>query len=133
MKASDLAAIVRDMVGRMPESSRSFLAHKILMKLGLTLRERDDKLFNRWHDSGAPAAFIKDCAVNGELPACPHDIQVHDSELAMFINKWMNVTSFKASGGEWRPITDEMHALRFTMIEELKTLAEVQKRDADTS
>jgi len=134
VKASDLATVVREMEGRMPESSRSLLAHKILMKLSLTLRERDVNLFNRWHDSGAPTQFIKDCAIKNEnLPNVPHDIQVHDGELAQFCNRWMNMEQFRESGGEWKPVTPEMHSLRCTMIQELKTLSEIQKENADST
>lgn len=121
MQLSDISTIIKSMVNRMPESSRTLLAHKFVHTLGQNL---PDKARERWVDSGGVSKFFDDCGLESGLPWVEHNISLHDSELATFINRWMNVESFRRSeDDEYTPVTPDMNSIRVTMVEELKTLA----------
>lgn len=132
MNISDIATIIREMRGRMPDSSRTTLALKFVKLFGkdLTTAEGNDKI-QAWVNDGGVQAFLKDCDLISPSPFCDHEISVHDSDLANFINKWMNVEQFREPGGEYRPITAEMNSIRTLMVEELKSLYQAQKRISD--
>jgi len=123
MKASDLAQIVLQLRGRMPESSRHYLGSEILKRIGLHLVEMGGNLVKEWQDSGAPQAFMQACEFTSGPAWVDHDIAVHDTDLANFINRWMNVERIRrASDGEWEPLTADQNDIRCKMVEELKAL-----------
>lgn len=123
MKLKSLSDVVVGMQGRMPESSRFTLASLILKAISLDLQEKDGILVEEWRNSGAPQRFMQECCLASGPANVPHDISIHDSDLAAFCNKWMNVEQYREAGGEWRPVTPEMHQMRFTIIQDLLTFA----------
>ena len=132
MRISDIAQIIREMRGRMPDSSRTMLAMKFVNLFGKDLTtSKDGAKIKEWADEGGVQAFLKDCDLLSSAPFCNHEISVHDTDLANFINKWMNVDKFREPGGEYQPITPEMHSIRTLMVEELKNLYNAQKRITD--
>jgi hypothetical protein len=132
MKLSDIAQIILQMKSRMPESSRTLLAHKFVQLFGRNLTERyDGAKLQEWADNGGVAQFFDACELLSGPPNCGHDIAVHDSDLATYINRWMNIEQFKRPGGDFEPITADMNDIRVMMVEELKGLYEAQKRVTD--
>lgn len=132
MKLSNIAKIILDMKGKMPESSRHLLAMKILKDVGLHLQEKGGTLVKEWQDSGAPAAFMRACEFNSGPPWVNHDIAIHDTDLANFINRWMNVERIRRSGdSEWEPLTADQNDIRVRMVEELKTIWRLQSGTED--
>lgn len=133
MKMSEIAGIIKSMRGRMPESSRTLLAQKFIQLFGVNLTNtlKDAKL-QEWVDKGGVPQFFDQCELLSGLPWVDHEISVHDTDLAAFINRWMNVDNFRQPGkDDYEPFTEEMHSVRFTIIEELKGLYEAQKRMTD--
>ena len=132
MTLSDIADIIKSMQNRMPESSRTLLAHKFVQLFGknLTDRQDGDKL-QEWADSGGVAQFFDHCGLLSGMPFTDHQIAVHDSDLATFINRWMNIDKFKRPGGDYEPITPDMNDIRVMMVNELNGLYEAQKRVSD--
>jgi hypothetical protein len=130
MKLSDIAEIISFMGGRMPESSRTLLAHKFVQLFGKNLTDRNDGAkLKEWADNGGVAAFFDACHLLSGVPWVHHEISAHDSDLAQFINKWMNIESFRRDkNSDYEPITADMNAIRCLMVEELKNLYEAQKR-----
>lgn len=130
MKLSDIAGIIKSMKGRMPESSRSLLAHRFVKLFGENLTNaKDGGKLQEWVESGGVAHFLNDCELLSGQPWVNHEIAVHDSDLATFINRWMNIDKFrKDANSEFKPITPDMHAIRSMMVEELKGLYEAQRR-----
>lgn len=132
MKLGDIADIIAGMRSRMPESSRTLLAHKFVQLFGKNLTERQDGAkLQEWADSGGVAQFFDACGLLSGIPNCDHQIAVHDTDLATFINRWMNIEQFKRPGGDFEPITADMNDIRVMMVEELKGLYEAQKRISD--
>lgn len=133
MKINDIAKIINEMKGRMPESSRATLAHKFINLFGKGLTTaKGDAILQQWVDNGGVARFLHDCELLSKQPFCSHEIAVHDTDLATFINRWMNIDEFKRGPGEdFEPITPDMHAIRSMMVDELKQLYERQKRETD--
>ena len=124
MTGNDLANIVLGMKGKMPESSRHLLGMQILKGIGLHLQEKDATLLKEWQDSGAPSHFMASCEFNSGPPWVNHDLAVHDTDLATFCNRWMNVERIRRKdGGEWETLTAEQNDIRCKMIEELKAMA----------
>jgi len=130
MKVSDISTIILKMKGRMPESSRTLLAHHFIRQIALDIKEKNAKLLDEWTNSGGPQKFMVDCDLISDLPFVNHDIAVHDTDLAKFCNRWMGVEKYK-DGGEWKPFTAEMHQIRYTIINELAKLAEAQAERGD--
>ena len=119
MLVSDLATIVREMKGHMPESSRVMLVFKILKILGLTLRKRDAILLEKWHKDKAPEKFISDCDLPSDvLPSVPWNASLGDSKLAEFFDKWTTCSTYQN-----KPLTPEMESIKSEMLEELKGLS----------
>jgi len=128
MNLSDITTIIKEMKGKMPESSRRLLAQKFIKTLaGNLTKDGLGAKVQEWSDSGGVQQFVDECEFLSGLPYVNHDIAVHDTDLATFINKWMNVDEFRRDG-EFQPITADMHSLRYTMIEDLKGLARAQER-----
>jgi len=123
MKLKSLSDVVVSMRGLMPESSRFTLASRILKAIAVDLLEKGGTLVEEWRNSGASQRFIQECELASGPANVPHDISVHDSDLAAFCNKWMNVEKYREAGGEWRPVTPEMHQMRYTIIQDLLTFA----------
>lgn len=117
-----------------PESARTKLCYMFADLFGSELKSKNDEWsFASWQQGGA-AGFLRRCEV-GEAPlaAVSADICVQESLLSEFCNKWMNVTQFRALGGEWMPITSDMNSLRVTMVKELEELANVERDAHDSS
>jgi len=130
MKLSDIATVIKEMTGRMPESSRALLALKFVKLLGknLTNPKMGDSL-KVWEKSGGVKQFFDDCDLKSGQPWVNHEISVHDSDLAAFLNRWMNVEQFKAGPGqEFQPITPDMNSIRSMMLNELQGIYNAQKR-----
>lgn len=129
MKLSDITNIIQSMKGRMPESSRTLLAHKFMQVFAMHLTQiKSSATLQEWADNGGPTAFFRDCELLSGAPACDHNINIHDTDLATFINRWATVNEWKHKDGEFRPFTQEMSDLRETMVKELNALYEAQKR-----
>ena len=125
MKASDLSKIVLEMKDKMPESSRSLLASKIIKQIGLTLQD-DAAMLKVWQDSGAPQKFLADCELNSGPPWVKHDLAVHDTDLANFCNRWMSVERIRIDDGDWEPLTADQNDIRCKMVEDLKAMSDAQ-------
>lgn len=126
MKASDLSKVVLEMKGMMPESSRFRLAQKIaqIFRNDLITGESKGKI-EKWINEGGLEDFFHQCDLKSGPPWVDHEISVHDSDLATWINKWMNVDQFRRPGEkEYSPISPDMHSLRFMMVEDLRKMAE---------
>ena len=124
MTSNDLAKIVLGMKGKMPESSRHLLGMQILKGIGLHLQAKDATLLKGWQDSGSPAHFMASCEFTSGPPWVNYDLAVHDTDLAAFCNRWMNVERIRRSkGGEWETLTAEQNDIRCKMVAELKEMA----------
>lgn len=129
MKMSDLSKIVLEMKGRMPESSRFLLAQKIVERVRKDLfSTKDNAKIQAWVEGGGMQDFFNACEFTSGPPHCNPSIGVHDTDLAAFINRWMNVDKFRRSGSrEFEPFTPDMNSVRVTLVEDLKKLAAAQK------
>ena len=119
MNLSAIANVIQELRGRMPESLRTLVASRMLTAYFKDIpytqrtKEKDDEVRD---------TFNKLCGLTSSLPYVSHDIQLSDSDLAKFCNRWMAVEQFRKDG-EWRPITADMNDLRHTMCKELEELA----------
>lgn len=119
MKLRTVAEVIKGLRDRMPESFRTLVAHQMINGFlnSLPPLQRggpmEQKIVEEFHQA---------CALTTDLPFVPHDMQICDSDLAKFCNRWMAVEKFRESG-EWKPITLEMNQIRFTMVTELMQLA----------
>lgn len=123
LQLKDLSSVIASMDGLMPQSSRALLAHRLLKVLAT-------ELFSKLSDEQRQEiniAFLKGCNLRSGLPHVPADMNVHETDLAAFCNRWMNVEQYREPGGEFKPITPEMHSIRYTIVRELKALHESQK------
>jgi len=129
MNASDIAGVLVKAKRYVPESARAQLCYMFAYMIGDCLKQSGDaNMFEIWKNAGAPG-FLKLC----ELEAAPlasvrADIRVQESLLSEFCNKWMNVTQFRQSDGDWTPITADMNSLRVTMVRELEELANAERQ-----
>lgn len=127
MNSNDLTAIVRDMHGLMPESSRTELAVRLAMLVEKQVMAKGTpQIIHQWQRDGLPS-FMRQCMLTTLVrPVVPYDIAVEESKLAEFCNRWMNVSEFKLADEPpeaMRPISVELNGLRSSMISELKALA----------
>jgi len=99
MNLTDLSSVVARMDGLMPQSSRSLLASRIL---------------DQCQDEEGTEKFLERCNLKSGLPHVSVDMDVNETDLAAFCNRWMNV------GG----LTKDMCKIRHTIIQELVSLSE---------
>lgn len=124
MKLTDIADIVAAMDNFMPQSSRALLAHRLLK---LVMESATGKIPDDAR-SEIVADFIGRCKLRSGQPHVAIDLNVNETDLAAFCNRWMNVVEYREPGTEqYQPITPEMHSIRYTMVQELKALHESQK------
>lgn len=120
MNVQEFIEIAVGMKGLMPESSRAILVQRFLLLIVDSMK--NDHLRQGWEASRGTERFIQACKLDSLLPVVRPDMQIADSALAEFCNRWINVVEFKDESGEFKPLTPEMHSIRFTMINELKQL-----------
>ncbi len=125
MNVQELIEIALGMKGLMPESSRAILVQRFLLLIVESMK--NEHLRQGWQASRGTERFIQACKLESALPVAPPDMQIADSALAEFCNRWINVVEFKDENGEFKPLTPEMHSIRYTMIQELKQLCAKQK------
>ena len=132
MTLSEIAGIIKSMQGKMPESSRALLADKFIKLFGKHLTNRTDgAMLKAWVEKGGVSQFIHECDLNAGKPWVDHEIAVDDSELAEFINRWMNIDKFRRSAdSDFEPITPDMNAIRSLMVDELRALSLEREQDA---
>jgi hypothetical protein len=121
-----LAHFVADLKGVAPEPSRTVICRKLTALISESIKNSDQKLYSYWLEKGR-LIFSRECNLTCEDRWVPDDLHVEATQLALFCNKWMSVEAFRLRSDPdegWRPITPEQNALRVTMIEELKSLAE---------
>jgi hypothetical protein len=135
MNLKDIKHVINEMAGKMPESSRALLAGKfgeLLMK-DLTGPLTDASI--KVSDAGTIVGeFIENCYLRTGPPNCPSNINIHDTDLAAFINRWMAADQWQTTGDgrkDWAPLTQDMKDLRETMLGELNDIYQAQKRMTD--
>lgn len=129
MKASDIAQLFLGMKGRMPESSRALLANRFVQMLGRNLARDNPKQLQQWLDEKGPEYFYRQCQLVSGQPHVHPEMNVHDTDLATFCNRWMNVEKYRdPEDGEWKPISPEMNQIRYTIVRELEELWKAQRR-----
>lgn len=121
MNVQALVDMVHGMKGLMPESSRAVLAQRVLGAIYESMSPHQRKA---WQTGRSTERFIQSCQLESPLPVAPPDMKIEDSALAQFCNRWINVVEFKDSEGVFRPLTPEMHSIRYTMIQELLKLCQ---------
>lgn len=134
MNMFDVARLLVTAKRYVPESARTKLCYMFAGLIGDEIKKSGDEWsFDNWRQNGIPS-FLQRCEV-GEAPQAVvlADLRVQESLLSEFCNKWMNVTQFRTSGGDWMPITSDMNSLRITMVKELEELANVERGDNDSS
>ena len=125
MNLRTLSELVEEMGQWMPLSAQALLAHKLLK---LITSSMDPEYLKVFQESGGPSAFISACRLKSGLPHVDSDVNINDTDLATFCNRWMNVTEFKnPETGEFQPLTPDMHSIRYTMVKELQALAQAQR------
>jgi hypothetical protein len=125
MKLETIADVIRELRDCMPESLRTLVAHRILVGFLNTLphtarsSEQDNTLRN---------TFFARAALTTDLPFVDHDIQLSDSDLAKFCNRWMAVEKYRdPEDGDWHYISPQMNQIRYTICKELEALAQGQE------
>jgi hypothetical protein len=96
------------MDGLMPQSSRSLLASRIL---------------DQCQDEEGTEKFLERCNLKSGLPHVSVDMDVNETDLAAFCNRWMNVEGVR-DGDEIKILTKDMCKIRHTIIQELVSLSE---------
>lgn len=128
MKLETVAKVVRDLRGAIPESFRTLVAHRMvngfLNSLPNTARSADA-------DGKVTEAFNRECNVKADLPFVNYNLQLSDSDLATFCNRWMTIEKYKDEDGQWKPFTAEMNSVRYTMVKELERMANVSNKYPD--
>jgi len=125
MNVQELVEIALGMKGLMPESSRAILVQRFLLLIVESMK--NEHLRQGWQASRGTERFIQACKLESLLPVAPPDMEIADTPLAEFCNRWINVVEFKDESGEFKPLTPEMHSIRYTMIQELKQLCANQQ------
>jgi hypothetical protein len=122
MKLSTLANVIHDLRDCIPESLRTLVAHRAIQGF---LNDLPVIARNAEGDAEIVQTFHTACGLTTDLPFVAHDIQLCDSDLAKFCNRWMAVEKYcDPEDGEWRFISPEMNQIRYTMCKELETLAQ---------
>jgi hypothetical protein len=124
MNMFDIARLLVKVKRFVPESARTRLCYMIADLIGNDIKKAGNEgSCADWQQYGA-RAFLQRCEVGDAPPAAvPANMCVRESLLSEFCNKWMNVTQFRAPGGEWMPVTSDMNSLRVTMVKELEEIA----------
>lgn len=126
MTQQHLIDFVLGLSGVVPEQTRYLIASRLARLIGSLLKTEDER--KNWYSHGA-SQFVRACEIAGENRWVPDDLRVEATELAKFCDRWMEVSSYRAKGGEdeWKPISPEQNSLRVTMIDELKKLGMKEK------
>lgn len=112
-----MAKVIQGLEGAMPESFRTLVAHRAATGFlaAVPLEER-----NKEDDQAFADAFHRECKLKSNLPFVNHDLQLTDSDLATFCNRWMALEKYEAPDGTWQPFSAEMNQVRYTMCKELQ-------------
>jgi hypothetical protein len=131
MNTKTLSQYIVGLRGKMPESSRTEAAIRLMQIIGGSLTAAQAEHFNA---VGADR-FIADCELTTMTrPSVDPGMAVDETKLAGFCNRWMAVSEFRFSDedGDLRPVTPEMHGLRASMVAELKQLAGLEVDEMPT-
>lgn len=121
MKLKTVAAAIRELKGAMPESFRTLVAHRLFNAFVNSLPYTDR---NTENEATMAEAFHTAAGINSDLPFVSHDLQIHDSDLATFCNRWMSIEKYKNESQEWKPFTSDMNSVRYTMVKELQKMGQ---------
>jgi hypothetical protein len=120
LRLANLAEFVSELKGDISEPSRTLIARRLANLLGTLLQGTPE--YQMWLTTGCKA-FFAHCELTCPERWVSDNLEVSETSLSAFCNKWMSVSQFRLKGEEWQTITPELNGLRVTMIEELKSLA----------
>ena len=115
--------MLRALRGRIPETMRSRIAYAMadVVTEGVEAATDDNAL--RWWRAKGRQQFFMDCGLTQDPQTTPDAIHAPPTALAKYINRWRLVTKYK-DGEEFKDLTQEMHALITTMMEDLEEVAD---------
>ena len=121
IQLADMSNFVVGLEGIVSEPSRTLVARRLANILGQSFV--GTPVQEAWETHGCQR-FLSDCKLNCPERWVDDRLNVSETKLAAFCNKWMQVSHFKLADSEaYTTITPELNGLRFTMIEELKSLS----------
>lgn len=119
MNIQELTEVILRLEGWMPESTRTLLAYRLLAAVASHLPKGQ---LERFHEQNGTEKFLHACKLTQPLPHVKPGLNIEETALAQFCNKWENVVEYKGEDGDYRPLTAEMHSIRHTMVQELNKL-----------
>jgi len=125
MNLKTVAEVIKELKGSIPDSFRTLLAHRMLN--GLLKSIPQDKR-NHAGEQQLAEIFHAKCDLKGDLPFVNHDLQLTDSDLATFCNRWMALEKYKDEEGEWQPFSPAMNSVRYTMVKELQAMQNISNK-----
>jgi hypothetical protein len=120
LRLANLAEFVAELKGDISEPSRTLIARRLANLLGTSLQGTPE--YQMWLKEGCKA-FFAHCELTCPERWVSDNLEVSETSLSAFCNKWMSVSQFRLKNEEWQTMTPELNGLRVTMIEELKSLA----------
>jgi hypothetical protein len=123
-----MSTFVANLRGVVSEPSRTLIAKRLATIIGESFNLQEFKVL--WATRACPT-FLEQCQLTCPERWVDDSLAVSETDLAAFCNKWMQVSHFKlADSDEYQVMTPELNGLRYTMVEELKSLA--KKLDSDS-
>lgn len=118
---SKLSEFVVNLKGLVTEPSRTVIAARLTVLLGESFRDTEYAI--PWAERGCQQ-FLNNCKLTCPEKWVDDNLTVSETALAAFCNKWMQVSHFKLAGTEeYSVMNPELNGLRYTMVEELKSLS----------
>lgn len=120
---ANMSEFVAELKGDVSEPARTLIAKRLANLIGASFKESPEN-YRLWIKDGCKA-FFAHCELTCPERWVNDNLNVAETPLAAFCNKWMSVAKYKLKGtDEWQTMTPELNGLRVTMVEELKTLAQ---------
>ena len=119
---ANVAEFVNELKGDVSEPTRTLIAKRLANLLGVAL-QGDPENYKLWINQGCKI-FYSRCELTCPERWVNDNLNVSETALATFCNKWMSVEQFKLKDTEnWQFMTPELNGLRVTMVEELLALS----------
>jgi hypothetical protein len=110
-----LVNVVRELKGIISEPVRALVAKKLADMVSNQIKPED---YSTWAQDGYKF-FLAACDITCEPAVARDDLDMEPTELALLVNKWAAVTSYK-DGEEFKDFTQEMDGVRNAILEDLR-------------
>jgi hypothetical protein len=121
---ANVAEFVSELKGDVSEPTRTLIARRLANLLGTALQSEPEN-YKHWVSSGCKTFYAR-CELTCPEKWVNDKLDVSETSLAAFCNKWMSVSQFKLKDEDtWKTMTPELNGLRVTMVEELLALSKL--------